>query len=69
VPWEVTPERRERLIWIRARGLKMSLPAAPLIVLLAILIDKTWTYVVFGLWATLWLASLASISIQIRRSR
>lgn len=63
------PRSQEELRSIRRRGLRLVLPFLPFIAIVVILIGRTWGYIVFAVWATLWLLSLASISARIRRKR
>jgi hypothetical protein len=35
----------------------------------AIAINEAWAYAVVGIWALIWLASLAQLALRIRRAR
>ena len=48
---------------------EIVLPFLPVLVIAVIDIDQVWAYVLFAVWALLWLGSMAALSRDIRRSR
>jgi hypothetical protein len=63
------PTRLERLVWVRRVSFRMASPFIPMLILVALYIDKTWTYAVLGVLGLLWLESLVGVSLDIRRER
>ena len=59
----------QRLQWIRALGLKLSLPFLPVIALMLLEIDQTWLYAFGGIYLIGWSISLAKLSWTIRQLR
>jgi hypothetical protein len=68
VPTKDAPKLR-RLRFTRMLGVKLVLPFLPIVVFAMIEIDQTWAYAVFTIWAIIWLATLANLSLAVRRLR
>ena len=49
--------------------LKVAVPAFPVVIVVVILIDATWAYVVLGVLAVWWGCGLAMLTRGIRRAR
>lgn len=49
--------------------LKVNLPALPVVISAAIVINATWVYVVFGVFAVWWGWGFALLTRDIRRAR
>ena len=49
--------------------LKVAVPAFPVVIVVVILIDATWAYVVLGVLAFWWGCGLAMLTRGIRRAR
>lgn len=61
--------RHERLRWVR-RFYVVQLPITlPVFVLLLVVSSSTWSYVVLGVAAFLWLEGYLSLSLRIRRAQ
>jgi hypothetical protein len=58
-----------RLTATRRISLKVALPFLPPLILVVILIDRTWAYVLLGLWTVLWGVSLILLTHDIRVAR
>jgi hypothetical protein len=50
-------------------SLRTAGPFIPILILVALDIDKTWAYAVLGGLVLLWLESLVRVSLDIRRER
>lgn len=49
--------------------LKVAVPSFPVVIVVVILIDATWAYVVLGVLAVWWACGLAMLTWGIRRAR
>lgn len=61
--------RSVQLNWWRTVQLKTGIPALPPVVVASLLIDVTWVYVAFGVFAVWWLWGFARLTRDIQRAR
>jgi hypothetical protein len=54
---------------IQLRPLPFTLPAYAVLLVFGVIYDQTWLLIVFAVCAVLWLESVISLSIRIRRAR